>query len=251
MYEELLNTPRDFVFLDKTESTNGDIKKMIYTSSSPVFSVVSAKTQSSGRGRLGRSFFSPDGGLYFSFSLPLTGKENNIPFITLLAGLAASEAIEELTGVKTEIKWPNDIYLKGKKLGGILSELVSGKLITAVVGIGINLCVSKDDIPLCLRDKMTSFSAEGESVPDKNKLTELITAKTDEYVYKNKELYKTNSDTMEKLRSRSFSVGKSVKYILGDSVLEGIVTDITNTGAAEILLPDGTKREIFCGEIIQ
>lgn len=251
MYEKLLNTPRDFVFLDKTESTNGDIKKMIYTASSPVFSVVSAKMQLSGRGRLGRSFFSPDGGLYFSFSLPLTGKENNIPFVTLLAGLAVSEAIEELTGVKTEVKWPNDIYLNGKKLGGILSELVSGKFITAVVGVGINLCVSKDDIPSELQDKMTSFSAEGESVPDKNRLTELITAKTDEYVYKNKELYKTNSDTMERIRSRSFSVGKGVKYILGDCVLEGIVTDITNTGAAEILLPDGTKREIFCGEITQ
>ncbi len=251
MYKEFKDRKRNVIFLDRTESTNSDIKKMIYGAVEPVFAVVSASSQTGGRGRLGRNFYSPKGGLYFSLSLPLTGKEKNIPFITLLAGLAVSEAVEELTGVKTQIKWPNDIYLNGKKLGGILCELVSGKNLTAVVGTGINFSVTADDIPDELTGKMTSFAIEDIPVPDKKELIDIITKKTDKYIYENNELSEVNDDTIEKIRNRSFSIGKNVRYILGDSILEGIITDITKTGAAVILLPDGTKKEIFCGEITQ
>lgn len=249
MYEKFVDISRKVIFLDETESTNNDIKKLIRSTSEPVFAVVSADTQTGGRGRLGRNFFSPDGGLYFSLSLPLSGKEKNIPFITLLAGLAVSEAVEELTGVKTQIKWPNDIYLNGKKLGGILCELVCSNQITAVAGTGINFTVREDDVPSELLDKMTSFAMEGIPVPDKKDLIAIITEKIDKYIYGNNELFEVKDDTIAKIRKRSFSIGKTVGYILGDTVCEGVITDITKTGAAEILLPDGTKKEIFCGEI--
>ncbi len=251
MYTEFSDRTRTFIFTDKTESTNNDVKKAVYASSSPVFTVISADSQHGGRGRLGRQFFSPDGGLYFSVSLPLTGKENNIPFITLLAGLAVSEALEEITGTVTSIKWPNDIYLDGKKLGGILCELVCGRYMCAVVGIGINLGICKEDIPAELSAIMTSFASEGIAVPDKKQLIEKIVNKTDEYVYEKYQLTEVSDEIYQKIRLRSFSIGKKVKYILENTVCEGIVTDIKKTGAAEILFPDGTKKEIFCGEIVQ
>lgn len=251
MYKSFNYKEREYIFLESTDSTNNDMKKAVRSKKEPVFSVIAAGKQSSGRGRLGRQFFSPDGGIYFSLSLPLNGNEINISFITLLAGLAVSEAIEEITGVETQIKWPNDIYLNGKKLGGILCELVSGACITAVVGAGINLDIKEEEIPEELSDKMTSFYVERKALPDKKQLIEAVVKKTDNYIYERKELFGVTEDTLSKIRSRSFSVGKRVRYILEDTVCEGIVTDITNTGAAVILLDDGTKKDIFCGEIIQ
>ena len=251
MYDNLGCTERSTVLLTETLSTNDDLKKMIYTADSPVFKTVIADRQTGGRGRLGKSFFSPDGGLYCSLSYPLTGKETNIPFLTLLAGLCVSEAIEELTGVKTLIKWPNDIYIGSKKLGGILCELVSGKTLTAVVGIGINLDASADEIPPELRDIMTSFRAENKPTPDKRRLAKIISERLDGRVYCEKELFASREKTVEEIRRRSFSIGKRVKYNLGESVIEGEIADITPTGAAVLLLPDGSKKEIFYGEITQ
>lgn len=251
MYGIFSDRERTVTNIEKTESTNNDIKTVIYSTNAPVFTVIRARTQTGGRGRLGREFFSPEGGLYFSVSFPLTGKEKNIPFMTLLAGLAVSEAAEELTGVKTQIKWPNDIYLDGKKLGGILCELVCGKLLTAVVGIGINLRILEEDIPPELTDKMTSLAIEKKAIPDEDALIKAITEKLDGYIYENRELFEVREDTVSAIRERSHSIGKKVKYTVGDEVFEGIISDITNTGAAELTLTDGTVKEIFCGEITQ
>ena len=237
------------ITLYETASTNNDLKAVIRSSFVPVFAVISAKKQSLGRGRLGRTFVSPEGGLYFSASFPLSGKENNIPFLTLLAGLAVSEAIELLTGVQTEIKWPNDIYIGEKKLGGILTELVSGKNICAVVGVGINLHTEKEAFPPELSGIATSFTAEGIAAPDENQLLLKIIQLLEAYVYEGCELYKVNEKTLEAIKDRSYSLGKTVKYSLGQDIIEGVVTDIKNNGAAEITLADNTTREIFCGEI--
>ena len=248
MYNTFPDRKREFISVPVTESTNNDLKNIIKQSDAPVFSAVTAERQLSGRGRLGRSFLSPSGGLYFSLAYPLTGDEKNIPFLTLLAGLAVSDAINELTGAATLIKWPNDIYLGGRKLGGILTELISCRGLTAVVGIGINL--SEKNFPGELQDIATSFSHEGITAPDKAALMNSITEKLDRLVYDDGCLYNVKDSLHQKLRERSFSIGKAVRYNAGNEEIKGIVTDIKNTGAAEITLPDGTKREIFCGEII-
>lgn len=250
MYESSFSPVREFISLGKSESTNNDIKLKIRQSADPLFAVISAEEQSGGRGRLGRSFFSPSGGLYFSASFPLSGEEKNIPFLTLLAGLSVSLAIEQLTGVKTLIKWPNDIYYNDKKLGGILCELITGKTLTAVAGIGINLSLKKEDIPEELSSVLTSFCAEGLNIPDKTELIYRITHILDSLIYEQKQLFSVSSDVIGDIRSRSYSIGKKVKYETKDGVLSGTVTDINKDGAAVISLPDGTKREIFCGEIV-
>ncbi len=248
MYTVFSDRKRDIISVPVTASTNNDIKDIIKKSSSPVFSVLTAERQTSGRGRLGRSFLSPEGGLYFSVSCPLTGRETNIPLLTLLAGLAVNEAVEELTGVKALIKWPNDIYLNNKKLCGILTELVSYKGLTAVVGIGINL--TETDFPDEIRDIATSFAGEGIAPPGKTALIKKITEILDRYVYEEYSLYNVNNYITEKLKERSYSLGKTVNYRLADESITGVVTDIKSTGAAVITLPDGTEKEIFCGEII-
>lgn len=251
MYEKFSFCQRELIYLEKTESTNRDIKKLICEKNEPVFAVIAAKSQSGGRGRLGRSFFSPAGGLYFSFSLPLTGKEKNIPFITLVSGFAVSLVIEELTGLETKIKWPNDIYINGRKLGGILCELVSGKSLTAVVGIGINLDVSVAEIPTELSEIMTSLSIEGAVLPEKSELIKGICETVDRLIYNENVLSDVSEKLMSALRERSYSIGKKVRYNINGTVSEGVVTDITETGAAVMTFADGSVREIFCGEITQ
>lgn len=248
MYNAFVNKKREIISVPVTASTNNDLKNIIKNSPFPVFSVTAAEKQTSGRGRLGRSFLSPVGGLYFSIAYPLTGKETNIPFLTLLAGLAVNEAIKELTGTDTLIKWPNDIYLNGKKLGGILTELISFRGLTAIVGIGINL--TETDFDGDVHKIATSFMRENITPPDKKELIRKITETLDRFVYEEYSLYNVSSEKINSLRSRSFSIGKSVSYATDNITINGIVTDIKETGAAEITLSDGTKREIFCGEII-
>ena len=247
MYSSFGNRQRSIIFVPETDSTNNDMKNIIKSASYPVFSVLAAHRQRSGRGRLGRSFISPDGGLYFSVAYPLTGKEANIPFLTLLAGLAVNEGIREIAGADTLIKWPNDIYLNGKKLGGILTELITVRGVTAVVGIGINL--RETDFPEELCGIATSFVKEGITPPDGQLLIKKITEILDRLVYEEYSLYNVSEDVTDRLRKRSYSIGKTVSYALGDEKISGVVTDIKNTGAAEITLADGSKREIFCGEI--
>ena len=250
MYNDFLNIKRSILHFPETQSTNNDLKSEIRKSAEPVFAVIRADKQAGGRGRLGRTFISPDGGLYFSASFPLCGKETNIPFLTLLAGLAASEAIDELTNSETRIKWPNDIYLEDKKLGGILCELVSGTSLCAVVGIGINIDTSKEDFPSDIAETATSLSVCRITPPDKNALMMKIIQRLDYLIYENRELFKTTDKTLSEIKKRSYSIGKKVRYSLGDTVIEGIITDIKSTGAAQITSEDKSIREIFCGEIV-
>ncbi len=103
--------------------------------------IYSAISQSSGRGRLGRSFSSETGGVYFSFnfSFPACEAPSKAPLVTPLAGVAVTDAISELYGLNAGLKWVNDIIANGKKLGGILSEAITlGDETHIVVGIGIN-----------------------------------------------------------------------------------------------------------------
>jgi len=129
--------------LDESASTN-DAARNMALAGAPDFSVVVADTQTSGRGRFRRAFFSPPGtGLYCSVVLRPTCGTEQIPLITTCAAVAVSEAIESLCQTRVGIKWVNDLWIGGKKICGILTEggfdAESGELSWAVLGIGINV----------------------------------------------------------------------------------------------------------------
>ncbi|MBQ6117754.1 MAG: biotin--[Clostridia bacterium] len=242
---------RRFIHLNSTASTNNDLKARIAAADGPVWDVISAKTQTGGRGRLGRSFFSPPGGLYFSAALPLKGTETNIPCLTLAAGLCVCTALEEACGIAPRIKWPNDVYLNGKKLCGILCELVTGRTPAAVVGAGVNLTVQKSGIPEELQDKMTSLRAEGVSAPAPDALVRSIVEKLDKAVYVDRILSDASAaaNYMEQVSARSLLTGKTVSFAADGQSLSGVFTGVSPTGAALIRLPDGTTRAVVSGEI--
>ena len=152
----------------RTASTN-DIAKQLARDGAPDGTVVLADQQLRGRGRQGRSFASPAGvGIYMSVLLRPQVAISRLPQLTLLAAVATAEAIEEISSLSVELKWPNDIMIEKKKAGGILTESVmrAGLSPMAVVGIGINVNTTLEHFPAELREQVTSLAlAAGRFVP--------------------------------------------------------------------------------------
>lgn len=150
-------------FFAVTESTNTVALALARKAETATGCLVVAEHQSGGRGRLGRSWFSPAGtGLYFSLLFRPDLDLADLPRITLAAGLAVALAIEGQTGCVLGLKWPNDLYLDGKKCGGILTEAegVSGSAPPAVVvGVGLNVTTAPEDFVDDLAPKATSLLA--------------------------------------------------------------------------------------------
>ena len=133
--------PVRFDFREEVTSTNTLLKQIGAAGEAEGYVMV-ARRQNSGRGRLGRSFLSPDSGIYMSVLLRPKMPVTEAVRITCAAGVAVAEAIREVTGREAVIKWVNDVYISGRKVCGILTESVlsgDGGIDYAVLGIGINL----------------------------------------------------------------------------------------------------------------
>ncbi len=152
---------KDILVFEETESTNRDAKKMA-AEGAPEGTVILAERQSAGRGRLGRSFFSPgEKGIYMSVLLRPELDMQKMVRITSMAAVAVARAIERVSCVKTQIKWVNDVYLNNKKVCGILTEGGfdnEGKFAYAVLGIGVN--VGFMEFPEDIKEIATSVSNE-------------------------------------------------------------------------------------------
>lgn len=138
--------------LSTTGSTNDDALAWAQDGA-PHGAVVRADFQTQGRGRAGRSWESPEGlGLYFSLVLRPEIELSQVPQLTMLAALAAARTLEKRTQIPTNVKWPNDVVLRGGKIGGVLSEARAlpnspSRLAFAIVGVGLNINFSRGDLP--------------------------------------------------------------------------------------------------------
>ena len=133
----------EWVFLEETDSTNRMAKELA-RQGAPHGTAVLAERQTAGRGRLGRAFFSPEGGLYLSVILYPQCPPENRALMTPMAAVAVCRALEQVCGISPGIKWVNDLYLGGKKLCGILCE---GCGDAVIVGIGLNLYTPEGGFP--------------------------------------------------------------------------------------------------------
>lgn len=161
---------RDIIFLDSTTSTNDTAMEIGLRRKDPEGIVVVADSQSRGRGRLGRSWVSPPGvNLYLTVLLRPSLQVKETTIIVLMAAVAVVSAIRKHTGLKAEIKWPNDILIKGRKTGGVLLEMRSdsGNMNFIALGIGVNVNLSLDMLPEELRESATSLKREKKSDVDR------------------------------------------------------------------------------------
>lgn len=231
--------------LDKVDSTNKYLKELANNGENEI-TVVIAKEQTEGRGRLGRSFVSNSGkGIYMSILLRPTFGIELSKRITSLTATAVSEAIDEITKLNTKIKWVNDIYVNDKKLAGILTEghtnFESGKVEYIVVGIGINLY--KQEFPDNLDNIITTVEDETNKVFSINKIIESILNKLI-YYYRN---IKDNVHINE-YRKRSYVINKNVELNIHGNIKYGKVLDIDDEGELIALIND-KKETIYSGEI--
>lgn len=143
----------DWITLPETDSTNRVAKELARQGAAHGTAVLAAR-QTAGRGRLGRQFFSPEGGLYLSVILRPQLEPRDLPLMTPMAAVAVCTALEQTVRVRPDIKWVNDLYLGGKKLCGILCESTGEAVI---VGIGINLRTPPEGFP----PELNAVSLEG------------------------------------------------------------------------------------------
>ena len=212
--------------------------------------VAAAEEQTSGRGRLGRSFYSPKGtGLYLSILLRPEAKAEAALPITTAAAVAAAEAIESLSGREAQIKWVNDIFLDSKKVCGILTEasvdLETGGLHYAIVGIGINVLRPADGFPEELQDVAGAIFDSCDEPDLRSRLSaELLDRFFDRYRGLGSE------ECFEAYRRRCFVLGKRVTVLSGGvAVADAEVLDLERDYSLRVRYDDGLIATLNSGEV--
>ena len=228
-------------------STNTYLKELA-SSGAAEGKVIVCEQQTSGRGRLGRSFFSPQStGIYMSILLRPNLTSDNAVQITTLAAVAVCEAIEMLSGKKAEIKWVNDIYIEGKKVCGILTEasfsMENGGLEYVVLGIGINVYRPGGDFPSEI-SHIASSVFDTDIGDTRNQLTAEVLNRILHY-YQNF----SQKEFTPKYKERSFVIGRKIAVVEPNNQYLAKAIDIDDHCRLIIQTADGTKKTISTGEI--
>ena len=218
-------------------STNDEAKKNALTDAGAV--LYAADSQSAGRGRKGRSFFSPPSGLYMTLSLPVGEAIADIQRLTCAAAVAVCDAVSALTALSPSVKWVNDVYVGGKKVAGILAELVlddRNRPLRVIVGVGVNLTTA--DFP-------AEFAERAGGIGDVDP-SELCAAITDRLVGFRDRL--SDPAVMERYKALSFVLGRQIAYTDRSGTHTVSAVDIAPDGSL-IVEENGKKISLRSGEI--
>lgn len=232
---------------DTIESTNTEAISQAKRGADEGLCVV-ANRQTAGRGRFGRVWVSErDSGLYFSLVLRPKSEMRFLPLITLMSAIAAAETLKTFE-INPDIKWVNDIHVRGKKICGILAETCeTSKGLAVVVGIGINR--TSTNFPPEISETATSIEAETNEIVNSETLLQTLTRNLAFYCDL---LYGANG--AEKIRAEwtrrsSYAFGKNVKVVLANETITGTTRGIEENGALRVELKTGEIRIIHAGEV--
>jgi len=240
---------RSVLFSCEVDSTN-EWAKELATYGAQEGTVVIAETQTRGRGRLGRGWVSPIGGLWFSLILRPNLRPVEAAKLTFVAGLAVAKVLREMFGLKVETKWPNDVLVNGKKICGILTEMnTTGETVNfVVVGVGVNANFDVEKVfPEELIRVTTSLENElGRKVRLEKLFTGLL--ETIEKLY---ELYirKGFNPILEEWKGYAGFLGRRVEVTSPTEKLSGLALDVDRDGALVIRLKDERIRRVFVGDV--
>jgi len=213
----------------------------------PEGTIVLTETQSKGRGRLGRSWSSPKyKGLYFSLILKPDILPSEAPIFTLLSAVSVCEAIEQATHINAQIKWPNDIMLMSKKLGGILTELNAEMDEVRFVIIGVGLNVNNDKKSLVLLGTSLKEHA-GQDISRISLLQEIMRSIERNYA----ELKKTGPrKIIDRWKDFNTTLHRRVKIDSHSRIIEGEAVDIDKDGGLLVRKDSGVVAKVMSGDVI-
>ncbi len=240
---------REVVCLDTVDSTNEEIKRRALAGAEAGL-VVTAETQTGGKGRRGRSFQSLSGkGLYLSVLLKPNVPLDQVSQLTAWTAVAVCRAIEEVCGVRPQIKWPNDVLVDGKKLCGILTEMgveaETGALGYVVVGMGTNVSQTEEDFGPELCDLATSLHLLGAEVTRR----ELALALIAELDRMNAAFPHGREEYFDAYTRRCVTLGREVLLIRGDGTTQATAERLTGAFQLVVRRPDGTEETVSSGEV--
>lgn len=240
-------------FFESTGSTNPDAKRFA-EEGAPHGATVVADRQTAGRGRRGRSWESPAGcSVYFTIVIRPAFAPDKASMITLVMALAVAEAIHEVTGLDTGIKWPNDIVVNGKKVVGILTEMSMtpemNEIQFLVAGVGVNVNQNGPaDFPEELRRTATSLKMECGKTVDRAVLLERILARF-EADYETFERSFCLSGLKQRYEQRLIGRDAAVRVLDPAGEYTGISRGITDTGELVVEREDGERTLVYAGEV--
>ncbi|MBO7353577.1 MAG: biotin--[acetyl-CoA-carboxylase] ligase [Lachnospiraceae bacterium] len=231
-----------------TDSTNIRVREAALSGTPEGFAAV-AGSQTAGRGRLGRSFYSPSGtGLYLSLLLrPTSLPADQTIKITTLAAVAACEAIEAVSDRKAMIKWVNDIFIEGKKVSGILTEasfsLESYTAEYVILGIGFNILTPEGGFP----EEIKNIAGSIFTAPQKDIRNRLAA----EFINRFMKSYRSPAfgGYEDKYRERSLAIGRTVNVLLPEGPKPALVLDVDDDCRLLVKFEDGTTDRLNSGEI--
>jgi len=226
-------------------STN-DLARELALEGAEEGTVITADFQTKGRGRQGSAWSSPAGqGILLSIILRPNLPLEQSQLITLLASLAVVRAVENVYSIKPTIKWPNDIYVDTKKLGGLLTEsgLHGDRLDYVIIGLGFNVNSDIEDLP---QDSISIKEIIGQTTSVEDIRNEVLTQL--DYYYNILNTSQTEQ-ILEEYRKRSLLLNKQVKAVFKGKDIEGQAVDVNNKGALIVRLDTGLEIELHSSEV--
>ncbi|NQT31789.1 MAG: biotin--[acetyl-CoA-carboxylase] ligase [Deltaproteobacteria bacterium] len=224
-------------------STN-DVAKRRAQEGAKEGTVIVAEEQTAGRGRIKRRWLSPRGSIALSIILypPLA----YLPSLIMVASLAVARSIEQVTGLKAKIKWPNDVLVNYKKICGILveSNVRGDKVDYAVIGIGINVNIKLSEFPQ-IAPMATSLSRElGRDVPRREVIRSLLAEAEKLYL-----ALAAGDSVFRQWRDNLVTLGKKVQVSSGEATYSGIAESVASDGSLLLRQPDGSLLKIVAGDV--
>lgn len=234
----------------QTVSSTNTVLKEMAEQGAPEGTILIASEQTAGRGRMGRSFYSPSGtGVYMSFLLRPSFLPTQSLYITTAAAVAVAEAIEFVTKRPTQIKWVNDVYLDGHKTCGILTEAAfdteKNRLSYAVLGIGINMRTPPGGYPEELRPIITSvFFKSSYNTESRDRIVAEVISRFWQFYESIPE-----KPFLCEYRKRSLLEGKSVDVISGNERRPAMALDIDDEFRLHVRYSEGAEEYLQSGEV--
>lgn len=253
-----VNISKENIHVYKTLDSTNQLAKKMAVEGAAHGTVVLSEEQTNGRGRLGRSFFSPKGtGIYMSIILRPAGTAETALPVTTAASVAVSRALSQVIGIETQIKWVNDIYLYNRKICGILTEAVSdfetGTIEAVILGIGINYSTPQQNFPDDIKNTAGSVLNQTDNISNvAGTQTILSRSRLAAAVIDNVMTLAEDLDPalyIDEYRAKCFILGKDITVYQGNSRYDAKALDIDSKGGLVVQKSDGTSIVLNSGEV--